>query len=46
MHNNTSDGWHWAGSTSDINNSLKLDKKQKSELQKIFPEHKKNTHLK
>lgn len=45
MNNNTAEGWHWAGSTSDKRNPLALTNKQKAELQKIYPEHKKNPNL-
>lgn len=45
MNNNTAEGWHWAGSTSDKRNPLELTNKQKAELQKIYPEHKKNPNL-
>lgn len=46
MDSKTSDGWHWAGSTSDKRNPLQLTNKQKAELKKLYPQQKKNPNLK
>ena len=43
---NKDEGWHWAGSTADKRNPLKLTNSQKADIKKAFPEQKRNPNLK
>ena len=43
---NKDEGWHWAGSTADKRNPLKLTNSQKADIKKALPEQKRNPNLK
>ena len=46
MDNNTVEGWHWAGASSDVSAPFKPSDTQKSALIKAFPSQKRNRILK